>query len=245
MVQSVASEADAQSPRSSGSRLSGRGRGCSNTTVPAKDKPSTERPAVEPQDRTCGFCGDSDSSENLCPQRHPGVHLRLANRTQCLLCRNFLNGPLRGQEPARVKNELKNKPDKKHEYVEGRLRYAKVFDEHGDTEDVVMPEFVAVTDSVATLGTEVLMNWWPESACKREAVEYKAEDLKPYKEKQELGLWRDAKYTPCTGVIVEAIEKKRKITRRRGLGSSSTAVVANEVGGIYDRLSDRLGGHVI
>ena len=46
-------------------------------------------------------------------------------------------------------------------------------------------------------------------------------------------------------MIVEAFQRKRELTRALELVNNRTAVVADEVGGVYDRLSDKLGGHVI
>ena len=97
----------------------------------------------------------------------------------------------------------------------GVTEYEKLLDStsghcRSDADSIALPEWVAALQEVSKTGEKVLMNWWPESACKREQVVYKTEDLVSYTGEQELGIWRDAKHGVVSGVIKDTISTKKQ-----------------------------------
>ena len=63
--------------------------------------------ALDTSGYSCVLCLGTRQSPNPCPNRHKGTCLRFANATQCLPCRNYLNGPLKGKTCKVIKAELK------------------------------------------------------------------------------------------------------------------------------------------
>ena len=119
----------------------------------------------------------------------------MANNTTCLLCRNFLNGPMRGRKRCDLKEEVDKSDENFNSYIGSLTAYEKKLNVASgpmkDHDSAVIPSFLDAIDERVAIGTKVLENWWPASALEREGVTFNKGDLKPYPGEAELGLWRD------------------------------------------------------
>ena len=208
-----------------------------NVAVAASDKDTLSKKYV------CGYCLRTGADPNNCPNRWEGEFLKFANTTQCLPCRNLLNGPMAGVDAARLRKEVRI-PAKHAKYMEPLAEMEKVIDATtGQLKkaltDVTIPEFVHQLKQTSSNAVKKLMHWWPESACVRESVEYAADQLHEHEGESELGIWRDAKHGFVSGVVCHDVTKSDINVHGKELSHSSRSVVENEQKDLHTRMSKK------
>ena len=91
------------------------------------------------------------------------------------------------------------------------------------------------------MSAKLLDNWWPKGALDREKIVYDVEALQHHPGETALGLFRDAKFAPVSGCIVGTVATTKRIVKETELANSKTAVLGDEVGEMYSRLSATIG----
>ena len=237
----MSSKAKSESGRSSA--------GVQSLVTPKTEAPPAKKPKRHGPDdedfplRKCGYCDRDSRCTNPCPRRHKGDTLKFANETQCLCCRNFINGPLKGTQAKVIRESLKN-ATKKQEYKQKLSEWEAKFDD-GTIQScdgkALCPSWLNSIEEQSAQSKKLLDNWWPKSALDREGVAYDEATLVPHEGETEAGLFRDAKFTPVSGCIIGTVAKTKKLLKGVELASSSTAVYDDEVAAMYARLSAATG----
>ena len=179
------------------------------------------RPVEDLERYVCLDCDGTGLSDNPCPKRHPGPHLRFANTVQCLPCRNMFRTALKHVCQKKVRESRKKNPKKKEEFKRFRGTYIDKFEKSvgkqmRQFDDLAFPEFLDIEETQGMETKKAVSIFWPRSCLDREKVDYKEEDLKEMDGEDEMGLQRDVKFgkvSGCTEVNMARSKQIRKTTR--------------------------------
>ena len=200
-------------------------RSCKSAGGAAGDgKKRTASIAGTPSLYVCGYCDRDGETINPLMQRHPTkAYLMFANESQCMSCRNMCNKRCKGTPAKEIRASLKSPPIK-DDWKQKVFKLEEQFDKGKvpatDDGDELTPILVQGKESLSKESTKLLHNWWPQSALVREEVKFEESELEPHEGESELGLFRDAKYTPCSGCIIGTTKRAKTLEQTTTLSCS-------------------------
>ena len=194
----------------------------------------------------CGLCLRTSELANPCPNRHKGDTLRFANKTECMGCRNYCNGPLSHKTKADIKEGLK-KQGNRESYVKCVENFEAKFDANesrrmtADDGELVVPAWLNVEDTIERGWKKQVCVFWPRSVLVREGVVFEEKDLVEWEGDDEKGLFRDCKFGSPSGTSAIYERRSKKLKTGKELANTMAGASAQEVSDKFAAAHGRLG----
>ena len=194
----------------------------------------------------CTLCLRKSDEPNPCPIRHKGSTLRFANKTECMGCRNYGNGPLNHRTKAEIREGLK-KPGQRDSYLECVQKFEQTFDQDesrrmSDADgELLVPAWLRVEDTIERGYKKQVSVFWPRSVLLRENVEFAEKDLVEWDGDAEKGLHRDSKFGSPSGASQIFERRSKTLKFGKELGSTMDGSSAQDVNEKWVAAQGRLG----